>query len=398
MYMPIHSREGWWCGVGSTYVSAWKDESVRAVGDMAAKFVNADVLSHREKWERQHYVDREVWRRAGELGLLCCSIPDEFGGGGGTVAHELAICEAQAAAGDTSWGNLVHSGIVAHYILAYGTREQKQTWLPPMATGEVVAAIAMTEPGTGSDLQAIRTMAVEDGDDLVIDGAKTFISNGHTADLVLTVTTTDPDARSHGISLVLVDAREAVPGFLRGRILEKVGQHGADTSELFFDQVRVPRSNILGGEPGKGFGQLMTQLTQERLLVATTAVAALETALRETVHYTRQRQIFGESIFDFQNTKFELAEVATTAHIARVFLDSCIARHVDGVLDAATAAMAKWWLTDQQVQVIDKCVQLHGGYGYMREYPIARMYQDARVQKIYGGANEIMKDLISRTL
>lgn len=378
------------------YVSAWKDESVRAVLDVARRFVENEVVARRSEWEQRKSVSRDIWLRAGELGLLCCSIPEEYGGGGGNIAHEIAICEAQGAALDTSWGNLVHSGIVAHYLLAYGTEEQKLTWLPRMASGEVVAAIAMTEPDAGSDLKSIRTCAVADGDDLVIDGAKTFISNGSQADLVLTALKTDTDAGHHGVSLVLVDA--ATPGFHRGRILEKVGQHGADTSELFYEGVRVPASAVLGGQPGRGFSQLMTQLAQERLLVATASVAAIETAVRDTVAYTKERRAFGQALFDFQNSKFVLSEAATTAHIARVFLDSCIDLHVRGELDAATAAMAKWWLTEQQVRVIDKCVQLYGGYGYMREYPIARMYQDARIQMIAGGANEILKDIIARTL
>lgn len=381
----------------STYVSAWQDDTVRAVLDTATRFVENEVVAHRETWEEQHHVDRSVWRRAGELGLLCASVPEEYGGGGGTIAHEFAICEAQGRALDTSWGNVVHSGIVAHYLLAYGTEEQKQRWLPPMATGEVVAAIAMTEPGAGSDLKSVSTRAVVDGDELVIDGAKTFISNGHTADLVLLVAKTTPDAGARGVSLILVDVSDA-PGFVRGRILDKIGLKGADTSELSFEGVRVPRACILGGVPDQGFGQLMTQLAQERLLVAASAVTAMEAALRETVAYTRERQAFGGTVFDFQNTRFVLAEVATTAHVARVFLDSCIERHLAGGLDADTAAMAKWWLTEQQVQVVDRCLQLHGGYGYMREYSIARMYQDARVQKIHGGSNEIMKELVARSL
>lgn len=381
----------------NSYVSAWKDDGVQTVLEIARKFVAEEVVVHREKWEQQKYLDREVWLKAGERGLLCSSIPEEYGGGGGSIAHELAICEAQASVGDFAWGNMVHSGIVAHYLLAYGTEEQKHEWLPKMATGEVVAAIAMTEPGTGSDLQNVRTKAVREGDDLLISGAKTFISNGHTADLIVTVAKTDPEAGSRGISLILVDVRDA-PGFTRGRILDKIGQGGADTSELNFDQVRVPDSNILGAEAGKGFGQLMTQLAQERLYVATVAVAMMETAVRDTVEYTKERKAFGQAVFDFQNSRFQLAEAATTAHISRVFLDSCIERHIAGELDAATAAMAKWWLSDQQVKLIDECLQLHGGYGYMREYPIARMYQDARVQKIYGGANEIMKDIVARSL
>jgi acyl-CoA dehydrogenase len=383
--------------VGEAYVSAWKDESVKAVLDVAGKLVETEIVAHRDRWEKQQHVDRGAWRKAGTLGLLCCSVPEAYGGGGGTIAHDLAVTEAQSAAGDSSWGNMVHSGIVAHYLLAYGTEEQKRAWLPPMAAGEVIAAIAMTEPGTGSDLQAISTKATADGDDLVIDGAKTFISNGHLADLILTAAKTGPDGGHKGISLILVDARDA-PGFTRGRILDKVGQHGADTSELFFDNVRVPKSGILGQAPGRGFAQLMAQLPQERLFLAVQAVTAMETAVRDTIAYTKQRQAFGQPVFDFQNTRFQLAEAATTAHIARTFLDSCIERHIAGTLDAATAAMAKWWLTDQQVTLIDKCLQLHGGYGYIREYPIARAYQDARVQKIYGGTNEIMKEIIARTL
>lgn len=383
--------------MNDTYRSDWKDDEVQALVEVASKFIEAEVMAHRDTWERQQRMDRDVWLKAGNLGLLCCSIPQEYGGGGGTIAHDLAVCEAQAAAGDWSWGNGVHSGIVAHYLLAYGTQQQKRVWLPAMACGDVVGAIAMTEPGTGSDLKAVRTKAVADGDVLIVDGTKTFITNGQTADLVIVVAKTDPTAGSKGISLVLVDTRDAA-GFTRGRTLDKVGQHGADTSELFFEGVRVPKDNILGGVSGRGFGQLMTQLAQERLIIGVMAVASMETALRETVAYTKQREAFGQRIFDFQNSKFVLAEVATTAHIARVFLDSCVERLLAGQLDATTAAMAKWWLTEQQTQVIDRCLQLYGGYGYMREYPIARMYQDARVQKIVGGTNEIMKELIARAL
>lgn len=379
------------------YVSGWKDDTVQATYAVATRFIHSEILAYRERWESQNYVDRDVWRKAGELGLLCCSIPEEYGGGGGTVAHDLAIIEAQAAAGDTSWGNMVHSAIVAHYLLAYGTEQQKKMWLPRMASGETVAAIGMTEPGAGSDLKNIRTSAATDGDDLVINGSKTFITNGHTADFILLAAKTDPAAGAKGVSLVLVDLRDA-PGFVRGRILEKVGQHGADTSELFFDHVRVPSSSILGGVVGQGFSQLMAQLAQERLLIGATSVAAMETAVKETTAYVKDRGVFGQKIFDLQNTKFKLAECATAAHVARVFFDSCVDLQLDEDLDVATAAMAKWWLTDQQVSLIDTCVQLFGGYGYMREYPIARMYQDARIQKIYGGANEIMKDLIARTL
>jgi acyl-CoA dehydrogenase len=380
-----------------TYTSAWRDDEVVALGELADKFLAKSVVPQRDRWDAQRHVDREVWLEAGRLGLLCCSIPEEYGGGGGGFAHDLAVLEAQARALDTAWGNGVHSGIVAHYLLAYGTEEQRRRWLPKMATGEMIAAIAMTEPGAGSDLKNIKTSALRDGDEYVINGAKTFISNGSMADLIVVVAKTDPKAGAKGISLIVVETT-GLPGFTRGRILDKVGQRGADTSELFFENVRVPVENILGGTEGKGFGQLMSQLAQERLTIGVHAVVAMEVAVAETIAYTKSRNAFDKTIFDFQNTQFALAECQTQAHVARVFLDSCIERHLRGELHATTAAMAKWWLTEQQCQVIDRCVQLFGGYGYMREYPIARMYEDARVQKIYGGANEIMKHIIARSL
>ena len=381
----------------NNYTSAWRDEEVTALGDLADKFFAKEVSPHRERWEAQHRVDREVWTKAGELGLLCCSIPEEYGGGGGSFAHDLAVLEAQARALDSGFGNSVHSGIVAHYILAYGTEQQRRRWLPEMASGKAITAVAMTEPGAGSDLKNIKTSAIREGDHYVVNGSKTFISNGSMADLIVVVAKTDPAAGAKGVSLIVVETADC-PGFSRGRVLDKVGQHGADTSELSFTDVRVPETNLLGGEEGCGFSQLMTQLAQERLLIGVTAVAAIEAAVAETVAYTKSRNAFGQTIFDFQNTRFVLAECQTVAHVARVFIDSCIERHLRGELDTTTAAMAKWWLTEQQCQVVDRCVQLFGGYGYMREYPIARMYEDARVQKIYGGSNEIMKDLIARSL
>ncbi|MFD7011730.1 acyl-CoA dehydrogenase family protein [Rhodococcus jostii] len=380
-----------------TYVSAWKDETVRALAATASKFVDEHLVARREEWETDHQVGRDVWREAGALGLLCCSIPEEYGGGGGTLAHDLVVCETQWAAGDTAWGNIVHSGVVAHYLLSYGTEKQKCEWLPAMASGEVVAAVAMTEPGAGSDLKNIRTRAVASGDELIIDGSKTFISNGQSADLILVVAKTNPDAGAKGISLVLVDARDA-PGFVRGRVLDKIGQSGADTSELAFNGVKVPASNVLGETTGRGFAQLMAQLVQERLLIAATATASMEAALTETLAYVKTRSAFGQSIFDFQATRFALAEMATTVHLGRVFLDSCVERHLAGELDTATASMAKWWLTEQQVDVIDRCLQLHGGYGYVREYSIARRFADSRAQRIYGGTNEIMKEMVARSL
>ncbi|MEV5004010.1 acyl-CoA dehydrogenase family protein [Nocardioides sp. LML1-1-1.1] len=384
-------------GATSSYVSAWKDESVLALSETADKFVATEITANRERWEQQQYVDRDVWLKAGELGLLCCSIPEEYGGGGGSFAHDLAVFEAQAKHGDTAWGAGVHSGIVAHYILAYGTEEQKLRWLPKMASGEWIAAVAMTEPGAGSDLKTVRTRAVREGGEYVINGSKIFISNGRMADLIITVVKTDPEAGAKGISLLGVEA-DQTEGFIRGRILDKVGQHGADTSELFYEDARVPVDNLLGGVEGQGFGQLMTQLAQERLILGVSSTASIERAIGLTTEYAKTREMFGQRLWDLQNTKFVLAECATVAHVQRVFVDSCIQRHLDGFLDGTSAAMLKWWASENYVTVVDRCVQIFGGYGYMREYPIARMYEDARISKVFAGSNETMKDVVSRSL
>ncbi|WP_194814614.1 acyl-CoA dehydrogenase family protein [Nocardia sp. XZ_19_385] len=378
------------------YRSAWVDDEVQALHDMATKFFEAELLPHEERFAAQKCVDREFWNKAGRLGLLCAAIPEEYGGGGGTVAHDFAIFDAQYRLGDTAFGNMVHSGLVAHYLLAYGSEEQKRRWLPRMASGELVAAIAMTEPGTGSDLKAVRTTAVREGDDYVINGAKTFITNGKHADLVIVVAKTDPAAGAKGISLLVVEVGEAT-GYRVGRVLDKVGMKGQDTAELFFGDVRVPVGNLLGSE-GAGFGYLMKQLAHERMVVAVCAAAATETAVALTVAYTKERKAFGAPLFEMQNTRFELAECATLARVSRVFIDNCVERHLRGELDGAAASMAKAYSTDIQGQVVDRCVQLFGGYGYMLEYPIARMYADARVQRIYAGANEVMKELIARSL
>jgi acyl-CoA dehydrogenase len=378
------------------YRSAWIDEEAAALGQVADDFWAKEITPNLERFDAQKGVDRDVWNKAGAVGLLLCSIPAQYGGGGGTFAHDAAVLQAQARAGDTGFGLGVHSGIVAHYLLAYGSEEQKLRWLPRMATGELVAAIAMTEPGTGSDLKAITTRAVRTDDGYVVNGMKTFISNGTQCDLVVAAVKTDPTAGARGVSLIVIETKDA-KGFSRGRTLDKLGMHGQDTAELIFEDVLVPTANLLG-EEGKGFGMLMNQLNQERLVIGLQAVAAMETAIAETVRYTKDRHAFGAPLFDLQNTRFELATLATLTHAGRVFIDSCIERHLAGELDTPTASMAKWWLTDTQVQVTDRCLQLFGGYGYMREYLISRLYADARVQKIYGGANEVMKEVIARSL
>ncbi|MEU2038117.1 acyl-CoA dehydrogenase family protein [Nocardia niwae] len=380
----------------TTYRSAWLDDDLDALRELARSFFAKELTPNIDKFIEQHHVDREFWNKAGALGLLCASIPEEYGGGGGTFAHEAVLIEEQAKAFDTSWGATLHSGIVAHYLLHYGTEEQKRQWLPKMASGEVVGAIAMTEPGTGSDLQNVKTRAIREGDEYVVNGSKTFITNGSQADLVIVVAKTDTSEGASGISLILVEADRA--GFRRGRVLDKVGQKGQDTSELFFEDVRVPVSNLLGTQEGQGFVQLMQQLPQERLIIAVGSVAGMEAALEVTLRYTKERHAFGKPLFAFQNTKFTLAEAATETRVARVFLDDCILRHLRGELDIPTVAMAKWWTTDRAMSVADECLQLHGGYGYMTEYPISRMWTDSRVQKIYGGTNEIMKEIIARSL
>lgn len=378
------------------YRSSWVDEDVIALKEMSTKFFEAELLPNQERFAEQKHVDREFWNKAGELGLLCASIPEEYGGGGGTYAHDFAVFDAQYGLGDTSFGNMVHSGLVAHYILAYGTEEQKRRWLPGMASGELVGAIAMTEPGAGSDLKALRSTAVRDGESYVINGAKTFISNGKHADLVIVVVKTDPTAGAKGVSLIVVEPA-AVDGYRVGRLLDKLGMKGQDTAELFFDDVQVPVGNLLG-EEGSGFAYLMKQLAHERLVVSVCAAAATEAAVAVTVKYTKERKAFGAPLFEMQNTRFELAQCATLAHVSRVFVDNCIERHLRGELDGVTASMAKSYTTEIQGQVVDRCLQLFGGYGYMTEYPIARMYADARVQRIYAGANEVMKELIARSL
>ena len=378
------------------YRSPWMTEEHDLLKEAAQKFFQREFVPNTDRWIKQQHIDRDAWRKAGAAGFLCASIPEAYGGGGGTFAHEMLIVEEQERALAVGLGNVVHSGIVAHYINAYGSEEQKLKWLPKMASGDMVGAIAMTEPGAGSDLQGVRTTARKSGDKYIINGSKTFITNGYLADLIIVVARTGGEG-SKGISLIVVETADA-PGFRRGRNLEKLGQKAQDTAELFFDDVPVPAENLLGPEEGKGFAQLMNQLPQERLLIAAQACAVMEVALKLTTDYVKERKAFGKSILDFQNTQFRLAECKTEAHIARVFIDDCTMKHLEGKLDATTAAMAKYWATDKQCEIIDACLQFFGGYGYMMEYPITRLYADARIQRIYGGTNEIMKVLIARTL
>ncbi len=363
--------------------------------DNVRKFLEREIAPHHAKWEEDGIVSREAWRAAGAQGLLCSSMPEEYGGQGVDRKYSAIVMEEQMYMGLTGLGWGLHSEIVAPYILNYGSDAQKREWLPKMATGELIGAIAMTEPGAGSDLQGVRTTAVRDGDDYIINGQKTFITNGQNADLVVLVTKTDPKAGAKGTTLFVVEATRK--GFTKGRNLHKVGMKAQDTSELFFADVRVPAANRLGAE-GQGFVMLMQELPWERLQIAINAVAACEAALQQTVAYTKDRKAFGKSIADFQNTRFTLAEVKTEVQIARVFVDKCLELLVQGKLDATDAAMAKWWTTDLQGKVLDRCVQMHGGYGFMWEYPVARAWADARVQRIYGGTNEIMKELIGRSL
>ena len=380
-----------------TYRSSWMTEELDVFRDQFRKFLAADLAPQAEEWRKRKMVDRSAWKALGGMGALLPSVPEAYGGLGTTFAYDAAVFEdIESIVPEVLTGVTVSSGIVAHYILNYGSEEQKRRWLPGMARGELIGAIAMTEPGTGSDLQSVRTTARRQGNSYVVNGQKTFITNGQTADLVIVVARTGgPGAK--GLSLIVLETADN-PGFKRGRSLDKIGVHASDTSELFFEDAVAPFENLLGSEEGQGFKQLMQQLPQERLIIAVGAVASMERAVRITAEYTRERKAFGQPIIEFQNTAFKLAERKTEATIARVFLDWCIERLIAGDLDAVTASMAKWWCTQKQFETADECLQLHGGYGYMEEYPISRMFADARIQKIYGGTNEIMKLLIARSL
>ncbi len=376
------------------YRHRWMDDEIEAFRDQVRRYIAGEMAPHLDGWRRQGYIPREVWQPFGHMGFLLPELAEAYQGAGASLAYQLVVQDELARA-EMPANTAVHS-IAAHYLMDYGTEAQKQRWLPRLASGELLAGIALTEPGCGSDLKALRTRARRDGDDYVIDGAKTFITNGFTANLLVVAVRTG-EAGSRGVSLVVLET-ENLPGFRVGRRLEKLGQHASDTAELFFDGVRIPANQLLGAREGEGFIQLMSQLPYERMLLCVPAAAVIERAVELTVEYTKQRKAFGQTVFDFQNTRFKLAECATIAHVARTFVNDCAQRMLDGTLDNEAAYMAKLWCTEQQGKVTDECLQLFGGYGYMAEYPIARMYADARIQRIYGGTSEIMKDLIARKL
>ena len=379
-----------------TFRRSWSSPELEQYRDTVVRFLVEHMQPQDEAARQRGHVGHALWRAAGQLGLLCTDIPEQYGGGGGDFRHEAVLYEEMSRRALSGMNAGVHS-IVAHYLLSHGTEAQKNRYLPRMAAGEMVGAIAMTEPGTGSDLQAIRTRAVADAQGYSITGSKSFISNGYLAGLVLVVCKTDPAQGSRGISILLVEAQDC-PGFRVGRLLDKVGMKAQDTSELFFDDVRVGRDAVLGGQEGCGFSQLMTDLPFERLIIGVLALAAMEGAYEETLRYVRERQAFGQAVMEFQNTRFKLAEIATEIQVGRAFIDRCVEDLVAGRLDTATASMAKLWGSETQGRVIDTCLQLFGGYGYMNEYLIARMYADSRVQRIYGGTSEIMKEVIARAL
>jgi acyl-CoA dehydrogenase len=380
------------------YRATWESDQHRELRKHAAEFFRKESTPNQERWAAQHQVDREFWNKLGDAGLLGVDLPEQYGGIDGDFGLSAVVADELALAGDAASGWIVHSPIVAHYINTYANDEQKQRWMPGIISGDKVLAIAMTEPGTGSDLQAVKTTAVRDGDHYVINGSKTFISNGTHCDLVVIVVKTDPSQGAAGVSLIVAETDDELAGFERGRVLEKVGQHGQDTRELFFTDMRVPVTNLLGAQEGLGFYQLMEQLARERLIIASTCAGMAEAAVLESIRYTKEREAFGKPLIKFQHTRFELAELKAEVLSIKTTVDYCIQCYIDGNNDPATASMAKLVAADKAVDVVDRCVQFFGGYGYMMEYPIARAYAAARVNKIYGGTSEIMKEIISRSL
>jgi len=384
--------------LGSPDPDFMREEEIVLFSDSVAKWIDEHAPQEKfQQWIAASSVPRELWNAAGDAGLLGLSLPEEDGGFGGDYRHEVVLMRQLGWKGADHFGISLHNAIVMPYIWHYGTAEQKARWLPRLQSGELVGAIAMTEPGAGSDLQGVKTTAVKQGDHYVLNGSKTFITNGQLANFIIVVAKTDPAEGAKGTSLICLET-DGAQGFERGRNLHKIGMEANDTSELFFNDVKVPLENAIGGSEGQGFIQLMQQLPQERLNIAVQGCAAAERGLEATVAYVKERKPFGKRVIDFQNTQFKLAEIKTKLTVAKVFVDHCIGLHLKGQLDAATASMAKYWVTDIQGETIDEMLQLFGGYGYMTEYPIAQLYKDARVQRIYGGTNEIMKLLIARTL
>ena len=371
------------------------EETHNIFRESVKRFIQKHVVPYHEEWEKLGVVSRDFWLEAGAAGILCPDLPTKYGGPGGDFRHNIIVLEEMMKVGASGPGIQVHSDVVSPYILHYGTESQKSSWLPGMCEGRLISAIAMTEPGTGSDLQSVKTTAKYQNDEIILNGQKTFITNGQSADIIIVVAQTESDPGAKGISLIVCEGDRE--GFKRGRNLDKIGLKAQDTSELFFDNVRLPKENLLGSK-GKGFYHLMDELPQERLSIGVSAVSAAEAALDWTIKYVSERNAFGKKIIEFQNTKFKLAEIKAQLSVARIYIDDCISKHLKGDFDAVQGAMAKLWTTELQCKIIDECVQLHGGYGYMREYPIAKAYEDARVQRIYGGTNEIMKEIISRTL
>ncbi len=375
-----------------------QDEEIAIFRDAVGKFYEQHAPQKRvEKWREDGQVEAEFWREAGAAGLLGMTVPEEYGGHGGDFRHDLVVLDQQAEKGVDGFAASLHNVIILPYIVRHGTEEQKKKWLPKLVSGELISAIAMTEPGAGSDLQSITTSATKDGNGYRLNGAKTFISSGQLANLIIVVAKTDPTEGAKGISLMVLET-EGAEGFRRGKKLDKIGQDASDTSELFFDDVYLPSDSVLGGVEGRGFYQLMGELPQERLVIAIGAMTTIEKALDTTVEYVKQRKAFGKTIWDFQNTQFVLADLKAKATAAKVFLNDCIAKVLKGELDVTTASIAKYWLTELQGEVVDKCLQFHGGWGYINEYAIAKMYRDSRITRIFGGSNEIMKMLIARAM
>lgn len=375
-----------------------QDEEIAVFRDAVGKFFEQHAPEKRvEKWREDGMVEREFWAEAGAAGILGMTVPTEYGGHGGDFRHDLVVLDQQAEKGVDGFAASLHNVIILPYVVRHGTEEQKKRWLPRLVSGELISAIAMTEPGVGSDLQSVATTAVKDGNGYRLNGAKTFISSGQLANFIVVVAKTNPNERAKGISLMCLET-EGADGFRRGKKLDKIGMDAADTSELFFDDVFIPAENVLGGQEGRGFYQLMGELPQERLVIAVGAMSTIEKALDSTVEYVKQRKAFGQTIWDFQNTQFVLADLKARGTAAKVFLNDCIAKLLKGELDVTTASIAKYWLTELQGEVVDKCLQLHGGWGYINEYPIAKMFRDSRVTRIFGGSNEIMKMLIARSM